>query len=435
MKKFSYLTVAAVASAIFISCNETSIPSITEYGKDKIVESSKRSLSEAKEIALNATRSLDDGMSRGEAEIRTMTENDVQFILGNRSSRSADTDTLMYVFNYDDGNGFAIVSANKNTEPLICVTEAGTYNSDLVKENPGFGLYMDMAKNYVEATSGSPSSPTGPGTFEDVKRVKDTTKVVHILPKLETQWGQTNDEGKYASNGMSGCSNTAMAQIMSYFAYPSSIALTYSGATKSTQSLNWSDMKRHKIRHSHGTCNATNNAHEAISQLHRQLGEMNKSEYRSDVTWTEAYDVIDSFNELGYNASSWKSYNETNVINALQNGKLIFMGGSCEVTNEETGALETTGHHWVADGYAYYHVHVMEYTKPVGSSTWVLSEDFGYMHYKYLHMNWGWNGNSNGYFSLGVFDAARGKFDNQGTNFNNNQPYNFYNINYFDVTR
>ena len=81
MKKFSYLTVAAVASAIFISCNETSIPSITEYGKDKIVESSKRSLSEAKEIALNATRSLDDGMSRGEAEIRTMTENDVDVVI------------------------------------------------------------------------------------------------------------------------------------------------------------------------------------------------------------------------------------------------------------------------------------------------------------------------------------------------------------------
>lgn len=435
MKKLNYLVICSLLSIIFFACNEDTCLYSNEKEISKISKSSKRSLEEAREIALNAAKTFETENSRSEFKTRTLSLNDVKFILGRSYSRSTSTnDTLMYVFNYDNEEGFAVVSANENTEPLICVTESGTYDADVEKENIGFGMYMNMARTYIEKADASSLLDDTSGTFMDVKRVKDTTEVVHILPKIQTQWGQTGYEAVYTSNGQSGCSNTAMAQIMTYFAYPSSIAITYSGATKTSQTLNWDNIKMHTIRHSHGVCSASDETHEAISQLHRQLGAMNYSQYLSNITWTIAYNVINSFNALGYTASEWKSYTESGVTSALQNNKLIFMGGSCDVTDETSGEIVTSGHHWVADGYAHYDVHVVEYTKPVGSLEWELLEDFGITAYKYLHMNWGVDGRCNGYFSMGVFDASEGIFDNLGENFNNESPYNYYDIKYFDVT-
>ena len=39
-------------------------------------------------------------------------------------------DTLMYVFNYDDNQGFAIISADSRTEGLIAITDQGHYEQN-----------------------------------------------------------------------------------------------------------------------------------------------------------------------------------------------------------------------------------------------------------------------------------------------------------------
>ena len=58
----------------------------------------------------------------------------------------------MYVFNFNDEQGFAVVSANRQTEGLIAAVEMGSYDPAIPTGNPGFDTYMQMAKVYVANT-------------------------------------------------------------------------------------------------------------------------------------------------------------------------------------------------------------------------------------------------------------------------------------------
>ncbi len=75
------------------------------------------------------------------------------------------------------------------------------------------------------------------------------------------------------------------------------------------------------------------------------------------------------------------------------------------------------GHSWVIDGYKYYKYVIVNN---------LMIEPEPYTTYCYYnHINWGWNGHSNGYFLDGVFAA------NQAKSYDTNQStssYSFYNL-------
>ena len=96
------------------------------------------------------------------------------------------------------------------------------------------------------------------------------------------------------------------------------------------------------------------------------------------------------------------------------------------------------GHEWVADGIHKVSVHSTEWTRPMGQLGWTLTIDYGTQTTEYLHYNWGWDGNCNGFFVAGIFNP------NSGSNYDNNKnwfyrntsDYNFTtSIQYFTVSR
>ena len=114
------------------------------------VQSKYRTYEEALAIAQDAISMLGKSSVTRSGNPRTIDIHNVQYIVNTSSTRSdGKTDTLMYVFNYDDNAGFAVVSANRATEGLIAVTEQGNYVAGEETGNGGFDLYMDMAEEYV----------------------------------------------------------------------------------------------------------------------------------------------------------------------------------------------------------------------------------------------------------------------------------------------
>lgn len=75
-----------------------------------------------------------------------------------------------------------------------------------------------------------------------------------------------------------------------------------------------------------------------------------------------------------------KSYDASAIVDALEIGKIVYGRGSIEDRE--------VGHAWVYDGYC----------KAQKSGTTKIL----------LHCNWGWNGQSNGYYISGIFDTANG---------------------------
>lgn len=389
-----------------------------------------RSMEEVWQIANNATQLLENAQTR--SVVRTIDPAATQYVTAPSTRSAGENDTLLYIVNYADEQGFAVVSANRYAEGLLAVVEQGSYGVDgeFHTDNPGFTAFMEQARNYSTRSipPGGPIIGTDPDVIWETKDVVDTTYKNKIEPMVAVRWGQTGIEGKYCPNGIAGCSNVAMAQIMSYFHYPYNISITYPGASVSSQYLNWTAMENHKVAHGYQDCTATNAAHESISQLIRQLGELNKSDYLEiGGTSTAANNVRNSFANMGYNVSTLDSYTDQSLERALALGKLMYMRGD---DKDDNG-----GHGWVVDGAYKYTTRTELWVRPINQINWQYHSLIGTKTVEYLHYNWGWDGNCNGFFVSKVFAPNRGaEYDDES--YSNSISYNFVNnVMYFTVSR
>lgn len=424
MKKFFYLfSVFAIA---FTSCTQDAEEfSLNEniVTNENIKKSGKRNFSEALSIAKNAVNMFD---VKTRSASRTVDLNNVKYITSKKGTRAVGSDTLLYIFNYSDNSGFAVVSSNKNTEGLLALIEEGSYDPAGNNNNAGFNIYMNLAENYV-ATAGweliDPSIPV----IKEYKEVIDTVDNCNVEPKISVRWGQRDPEGLFAPNKVAGCSNTATAQIMSYFSYPTTLAITYSNTDINSLNLDWDAIRLHNTRHEYSSCNATDYAHDAIGNLHRQIGHLSNSSYYNDVTGTSPDNARNAFINLGYTVTNYINYSGNSLKSILDQNKVIYM---CGYSNSHE-----SGHAWVVDGYTSYNVRCTTYTRTVNSELWdILDQTEDY--HEYIHINWGWYGNCNGYFFAGVFETDEAEeYDNTANAYLNSIHHDFgYDVKYFSVT-
>ena len=135
---------------------------------------SKRTYQEALDIAQNSITILEhaNNATRSIGACRTIDRNAI--IVGSQHnitrSASEQDDTLFYVFNFCNDEGFAVVSASKNTDGLLAVTESGHYSANETSEIEGFDMFMDLAENYVtNSMSKINVRPRPPYDFTELK--------------------------------------------------------------------------------------------------------------------------------------------------------------------------------------------------------------------------------------------------------------------------
>ena len=365
-----------------------------------------RSYEEALQIAQASIQMVDGQAKTRAASSRRISLSDSKVCLGGGITRSeAENDTLMYVFNFEDNQGFAIISANKNTEALIAITEKGHYDPTVRDQNDGFNLFMDLAKIYLE--NNRQAGDPGGGGLDPILEFKDSIVPFsgYVGPFVEVKWGQSYPEGFFCPNGSSGCAITATAQVMSYFEYPTGIPLTYSGADQSYQALNWSNIKVHSISNhpQYILCNADEATHKAIGRLCRQLGELSNSSYDPDGTGTGSNDIKQTLNTLGYTTTNWTDYSSSVVTGSINNLRPVLIFGYR--LNNDNGNQGQIGHMWVIDGYYYSGYESFIWNRPYPGFEWQLVEHTVHTDY-YHHYNWGFSGNNNGYYTAGVFNVA-----------------------------
>lgn len=413
MKKLLYLVIILLAACT--GHDDNLGENINEQGELPLPSKSLiRSVDDAMVIAQQSLTMLDKATTRTDNGSKRKIDltNGIKTIVSNSTTRAEGSgkDTLMYVFNFEDSEGFAIVAAPRNVEGLLAVTEKGHYDLEHSSEIEGFEMYMDMAERYVRNRISDPI----------IQLIDSIVCIGHsyVGPYVTVRWGQSLPEGEFCPNGIAGCANTALAQIMSYYQYPHGIDLTYPGADKITQQLNWSAMKSHPTGHSQWNCSVTDSAtHTSIGRLCRQLGEMTNSEYYNDPfyygTGTDSTYIRSTMASLGYQTSSWVNYSESFIRNNLNDGKPMFIGG-----DNYYGA-----HAWVVDGYDNVTYQYRTYAHPYGTIIWWV-DSYGDTFTNYLyHFNWGWYGENNGYYNANVFDVSAVQFPD--TNNNNHDPYNF----------
>ena len=230
------------------------------------------------------------------------------------------------------------------------------------------GLDDDVYQRFVEIAS--EYSPNG-YPWQETAKITVEHRTVHSQygPYLTTQWGQGYPYNYLLSGGLPlGCATIAVGQIMKYFQHPS----TY----------NWSAMP-----------NSTSNY--TLSSFLTTL----RSQLQVDD------DGIANINRAKYVFSSIYNYNcslgahsSSSAYSSLVNGRPVFMYGY------DTSSSE--GHFWVCDGesfYQYYTKYVLRVLCFNGNqpSYYDIGDEEEYFDGSYMvfHMNFGWYGNHDGYYS------------------------------------
>lgn len=362
-----------------------------------------RSYDEALQAAKSAIPML-NGSNKTRSSIDRVIDLDAtRYCIVSPSTRSIDSninDTLLYVFNFSDNKGFAIISASKRTQPILAITESGNYDFSKPSGIEGFDTFMDLAKEYVirsYSRDPEPVDTTEVETYEEYDY-----KYNNVGPYIDVQWGQTHPEGEFCPNGISGCSITAIAQIMSYYEYPSIIDLTYPNADRIAQLLDWNNMRNHSTGHTVSECASSQiNAHKSIGRLCRQLGFLANSTYGNEATGTNESGISTCLQQIGYRTEGWRAYNADSVKYKLDCSHPLLAGGFGFYQND------IVGHSWIIDGYNSIEYTIYCYSQRSDGSPRILLFTYGPVTEELLfHINWGWYGTNNGYFASNVFNTS-----------------------------
>ncbi len=285
-----------------------------------------------------------------------------------------------YVFNAAKDRGFVIVSGDDRTEQVLGYSDKGNFDPENVPEN--MQAWLDQ---YVEEIA---------LLDEGVITIDRSQSNVHpkagsaVSPMLTSQWDQSAPFNLYCpkANGsfcVTGCTATAMAQIMYYHKWPSSTSQVIPGYTQASDmayemhgttysalnsaNFDWNNMKDYYSSSETSTIDASNNA---VAWLMRYCGQAVEMKYGvSESGATPSGEVfVDYFRysprarklyRFDYSYSQWENF----ILTELRANRPVIY----------TGFMYSGGHTFVCDGYD-------------GNG--------------YYHFNWGWRGDGDGYFLL-----------------------------------
>lgn len=400
--RISLLTFLALALAVSCSKFEEDVAPVDP--KQPAAWSPTRSYDEALSLAQQSIALVDKGKTRSARSRRIVNRRGQCVTMPTTRGGQSLTDTLMYVFNFENNDGFSIIAANRAVDPVLAVTEKGNYTYGEPTGVENFDFYMDLMAQSLAVIK--------PPKFDTI-RTMPMFKTVEVNesrscePLVPVEWYQRGSFGAYCSNGKSGCVATAIAQIMAYYRFPTSITTTYTDAPHAgeTISLDWDWM----IDYSYGY---------EIAALMREIGKRVGMIYHpvdenDNETGSSAYsrDVANCVRSFGYSCDTGvPNYAISSIWAALDEQRPVYVDGY--------DSNEGEGHAWVADGYKYSRIGTQYYE-------WRLvdNDEPGLIpHYEYVltsstvqttnlvHYNWGWQfGWCNGYFApVGIVSPGNG---------------------------
>ena len=292
--------------------------------------------------------------------------------------------TPFYIFNLENG-GWVIVAGDDAVTPILAYSKEGRWDTNNVA--PGAAYMLDIyAASIADVQSSMPTKEEWDDLLNPAnKKPKNTFQAA---PLLTTQWNQgppynylcpADAQSGYNGRVPTGCGATAMAQIMNYHKHPTTGqgSHSYNHSTYGTLSANFGnttyDFNNMLYDYSEDN-NYTDTQRDAIATLMYHCGVAINMNYGPSGSSSYSTDVVNAFKtyfkyksgnylyKSSYNDAAWK----TLLIKELDNQRPIFYRGG-----DPTG-----GHLWVLDGY---------------------NAQGGQVSF---HMNWGWGGRNDGYFTL-----------------------------------
>ncbi len=308
----------------------------------------------------------------------------------NRAPMTDEKEASYYLLNASDGEGFAIISAEDDLADVLGYSKEGHLNADAMPE--ALSLFLDTYQQYVEAYRHGDAKAT-----EDVSNVLANRRAAEGY-LVKSLWGQGTPYNTLCPtlNGqkcVTGCVATALAQLLYYWNWPvkgsgysyatDTNGETYSGTLEHT--YDWASMKNTTAE-----CIASETASAAVAQLMYDCGLSVNMVYGTG--GSSATNILKPlYTNFGYipttlrmrmrdcyaTEAEWLQV----IANEIDAGRPIYTAAQSKTGEGQDAA----GHAFLIDGY----------------------NSQGY-----VHVNWGWNGEHDGFFALSKMNPASYSFTN-----------------------
>lgn len=287
-----------------------------------------------------------------------------------------------YVYNDTKNKSFVIVSGNTEMGEILAYSTESSFEEQ--SANPGAQLLLNAYREAFEVVS------TGKNVAGVTRAVAQSTKVVK--PLLQTSWGQGHPYNQRTGYNYTGCVATAIAQVMKYHEWPvqgqgeNEYTVSFDGTKKyvnfAESRYDWANMVDHYGYYYPSTAQQN----DAVALLMRDCGYAVNMQYSENSSSSTGYAALHAMkNYFQYDAVLLSKFNEgiesfVRIIKKeLTNGFPLYIEGMPEGGR--------SGHAWVLDG---------------------VDKD------GLFHMNFGWNGQSDGYYSLTALSVLKAGSEFQG---------------------
>lgn len=299
----------------------------------------------------------------------------------------------IYVFNVEDG--YVMLSADDCIEPILGFSTESNYDRENVPESMLFFIqcYIDEMHAILESKSISNQQTSAKWAALQNRNYYQTKApaAVVISPLVTAKWSQVNpynalcpaDASATSAGGhaLTGCGATVMGQVIRYWKYPTTGtgSHSYSCGSYGTLSADFGNTT-YDYDNMPNTLN-DNSAPEkinAVATLLYHCGVAVNMNYGPTASWSNSNNIVSALKTYfgypntvqylersGYNSTVWTN----KVKNELNEYAPLFYGGSGS----------QGGHVFVCDGYR--------------------DDD-------YFHINWGFGGGYNGYFTLDALNPG-----------------------------
>ncbi len=279
-------------------------------------------------------------------------------------------DTLMYIVNLADEQGFALMSADKRTEPIFALIDSGNFS---LKErdstiNPGFEMFLNMTESYITSKIIETKTVSGNGDA-------DWTLTKSTRPKLDYLWDQWDPYNMYTplENGKHtpvGCVATALGMVTAHF--KKSFTINGYNLDLSGQIYTTSDLLANSEKAS------------IVARLLSEIGDKVSMRYFLSGSYAYTNDAeayLKDVSGIQY-VTGFRDYGSNIAVENLYN---CLRSKSGLVVIRGTKSDNSVGHMWVMDG-------VQSYSSTHDSKTLDL-----------FHCNWGWGGFQDGYYLQAIY--------------------------------
>ncbi len=330
-----------------------------------------------------------------------------------RSEAALDVEDLLYVVSFGEGNGSAVLGADKRVTRVMAVLDEtvltaedfvkfDTRATSLEELSPKEDL-QNMLTDMITATAEAEVASVGEEVIGPLPMIGEEISYSYIKrrPLLDTKWSQSKPFNNSCplkspstiSRHSAGCVPVGVGQILAYYQYPSPNIID-------DTLYNWSLINQLNYPSDPNSC--SEDAKETTANYLRKLGRMMYAEYRNDGTFVYDSHQINFLKTIGFPNARTTAWDNDFAYNMIYSNSEPLGIGVYRLKEDGT----STGHFWVLDGWMDVIKNVWRLVKEYGAVLPERTLISSTLDSQLVHCNFGWGGTCDGYYTPNTYDLT-----------------------------